>query len=69
MKHALAQLDRREKEIVTRRYLDERPATLAKLADTYGLTAERVRQIAAKAISKLRHVVRPKLRPTPAHVL
>ena len=69
LKNALAQLDRREKEIVTRRYLNERPATLAKLADTYGLTAERVRQIEAKAINKLRHYVRPKLRHAPAHVM
>ena len=66
LKQALAQLDRREKEIVTKRYLNERPATLAKLATTYGLTAERVRQIEAKAIAKLRHYVRPKLR-APAH--
>lgn len=69
LKEALSHLDRREKEIVTRRYLHERPATLAKLADTYGLTAERVRQIEAKAISKLRHHVRPKLHRTPVHVM
>ena len=50
------------KEIVTRRYLNDRPATLAKLANAYGLTAERVRQIEAKAIDKLRHYVRPKPR-------
>ncbi len=69
LKQALAQLDRREKEIVTRRYLNERPATLAKLADIYGLTAERVRQIEAKAINKLRHFVRPKVLRAPAHVM
>jgi RNA polymerase sigma-32 factor len=69
LKEALSHLDRREKEIVTRRYLHERPATLAKLAAAYGLTAERVRQIEAKAISKLRHYVRPKARRTPAHVM
>ncbi len=61
LKEALGRLDRREKEIVTRRYLNDRPATLAKLATAYGLTAERVRQIESKALDKLRHYVRPKL--------
>lgn len=74
LKEALSRLDRREKEIVTRRYLNERPATLAKLATAYGLTAERVRQIESKAIDKLRHYVRPKLKRQsassgPAHVM
>jgi RNA polymerase sigma-32 factor len=62
LQEAMSHLDRREKEIVTRRYLNDRPVTLAKLADNYGLTAERVRQIEAKAIDKIRHYVRPKLR-------
>ena len=72
LKEAMGHLDRREKEIVTRRYLNDRPATLAKLATTYGLTAERVRQIEAKAIDKLRHYVRPKMRlksQAPQHVM
>lgn len=69
LKEALGRLDRREKEIVTRRYLNDRPATLAKLATTYGLTAERVRQIESKAIDKLRHYVRPKLKAAPAHLM
>ncbi len=56
---ALAKLDRREKEIVTKRYLTERPATLAKLAALYGLTAERVRQIEVKAIAKLGQYIKP----------
>jgi len=57
---ALAKLDRREKEIVTKRYLTERPATLAKLATLYGLTAERVRQIEVKAITKLGQYIKPR---------
>jgi RNA polymerase sigma-32 factor len=69
LKEALGHLERREKEIVTRRYLNERPATLAKLADAYGLTAERVRQIEAKAIGKLRHYMRPNVRRAAAHVM
>jgi len=61
---ALAQLDRREKDIVTRRYLTEQPMTLANIAMYYGLTAERVRQIEAKAIGKLRHHIGPRMRRT-----
>ncbi|MBY0511606.1 MAG: RNA polymerase factor sigma-32 [Rhodospirillaceae bacterium] len=62
LREALGQLDRREKEIVTKRYLTERPATLAKLATLYGLTAERVRQIEVKAITKLRQIIKPRRR-------
>ena len=62
LREALGQLDRREQDIVTQRYLTERPATLAKLAALYGLTAERVRQIEVKAISKLGQYVRPRHR-------
>jgi DNA-directed RNA polymerase sigma subunit (sigma70/sigma32) len=36
--------------------------TLSKLAAVYGLTAERVRQIEAKAIGKIRQYLRPKMR-------
>lgn len=60
LRQALKHLDRREQEIVTKRYLTERPATLAKLAALYGLTAERVRQIEAKAIEKLASYVKPR---------
>jgi RNA polymerase sigma-32 factor len=60
LQEAMSHLDRREKEIVTRRYLAEEPDTLAKLAGLYGLTAERVRQIEAKAIDKMRHYLAPR---------
>ncbi|MEQ9448169.1 MAG: sigma-70 family RNA polymerase sigma factor, partial [Rhodospirillaceae bacterium] len=59
IEEAMAHLDRREKEIVRRRYLSKRPATLAKLAGLYGLTAERVRQIEAKAIQKIKDIIGP----------
>lgn len=59
---ALSRLDRREKDIVTRRYLTEEPTTLATIAHAYGLTAERVRQIEAKAIGKLRRYIGPRVR-------
>lgn len=59
LREALAQLDKRERDILSRRYLTERPVTLSKLATVYGLTAERVRQIEAKAISKIRQLMAP----------
>ncbi len=57
---ALSRLDGREKDIVTQRYLAEEPITLATIASSYGLTAERVRQIEAKAIGKLRRHIGPR---------
>jgi len=60
VRDAMSRLDRREREILSRRYLSPRPVTLARLADVYGLTAERVRQIEAKAINKLRQYLMPK---------
>lgn len=59
---ALERLDRREKDIVRKRYLSEEPTTLASIASAYGLTAERVRQIEAKAIGKLRRYIGPRVR-------
>ncbi len=57
VRDAMARLGQREKEILSRRYLSKRPVTLAALAKFYGLTAERVRQIEAKAITKLRQLI------------
>jgi len=62
LRDAISKLDAREREILSRRYLTERPVTLSKLARVYGLTAERVRQIEAKAIGKIKQYLRPKAR-------
>jgi RNA polymerase sigma-32 factor len=52
---ALATLDARSRHIVESRWLDdENPATLHELAAVYGISAERVRQIEAKAMQKLK---------------
>lgn len=59
---ALSRLDHREKDIVMQRYLTDEPSTLAAIANAYGLTAERVRQIEAKAIGKLRRFIGPRFR-------
>lgn len=55
LQDALAQLDERSRRIVESRWLqDEGGLTLHELAAEYGISAERVRQIEAKAMQKLR---------------
>ena len=51
---ALGQLDERSREILRLRWLNEPKVTLRGLAAQYGISAERVRQIEAKAMKKLR---------------
>ncbi len=51
----LAQLDERSRDIVARRWLgNENKVTLQELADEYGVSAERIRQIEANALKKMR---------------
>lgn len=54
MNAALSTLDDRSRDILTRRWLDEPKATLQTLADEYGVSAERIRQIETAALKKLR---------------
>jgi RNA polymerase sigma-32 factor len=58
---ALRQLDDRSRTILQRRWMTEDKATLHELADEYGVSAERIRQIEAGAISRLRTLL-----PAPA---
>ena len=51
---ALAKLDERSRMILSRRWLAESKATLHELAAEYGVSAERIRQIEANAIGKLK---------------
>jgi len=52
---ALAGLDERSRRIIEARWLDEEnPATLHDLAAEFGVSAERIRQIEAKALQKMR---------------
>ena len=51
---ALKNLDGRSREIVQRRWLSEKKATLRELADQFGISAERVRQLEQNALKKLR---------------
>ena len=51
---ALAKLDERSRMILSRRWLADSKATLHELAAEYGVSAERIRQIEANAIGKLK---------------
>ena len=51
---ALSSLDERSIDILQARYLKEEKSTLHTLADKYGVSAERVRQLENKAIKKLK---------------
>ena len=54
LKQALANLDERSRRIIERRWLAEgEEATLHELAAEYGVSAERIRQIEAKAMLKM----------------
>ena len=49
-----AELDERSRDIVQRRWLTEEKATLHELADEYGVSAERIRQLEKNALKKLK---------------
>lgn len=51
---ALSNLDERSRAILQARWLSEDKATLHELADEYGVSAERIRQLEANAMKKLR---------------
>lgn len=54
MNAALKTLDERSRHIIESRWLSEEKLTLHTLADEYSVSAERIRQIEANAIKKLR---------------
>ncbi len=55
-------LNDREKKLLKDRLLSENPKTLQEVADLYGLTRERARQIEAGVISKLREFLKDTIR-------
>ena len=57
MRQALASLDDRARDILNRRWLQEQKEGLQELADKYGVSAERIRQIEAGAMKKLRKAI------------
>jgi len=54
MRSALTTLDERSRNIIVQRWLDEEKSTLQDLADEYGVSAERIRQLEQNALKKLR---------------
>ena len=55
------QLNDKELSVLRERLLSEEPKTLQEVADRYGLTRERARQIEAKVIAKLQEFLKPDL--------
>jgi len=55
LRESLAGLDARSRDIIKRRWLDaDSKVTLQELADEYGVSAERIRQIEANALKKMK---------------
>jgi RNA polymerase sigma-32 factor len=54
---AMETLDERSQTILRSRWMTDEKATLHELADKFGVSAERIRQIEANAIKKLRGIV------------
>ena len=54
---ALEALDDRSRSIIVRRWLTERKMTLQELADEYGVSAERIRQLEKNALDRLRKLI------------
>jgi RNA polymerase sigma-32 factor len=59
LRTAMARLDDRSRDILQRRWMTDDKATLHELADKYGVSAERIRQIESNALSKLRGLMGP----------
>ena len=57
LQSALERLDERARDIVRRRWLTEPKAKLRELAEEYGVSAERVRQIEAQALLELKDAI------------
>ena len=55
LREGMAGLDKRSRDIIARRWLDDdNKVTLQELADEYGVSAERIRQIESNALKKMK---------------
>jgi RNA polymerase primary sigma factor len=63
LEEALSELSEREKMVIKLRFgfEDDHPKTLKEVGKLFNVTRERIRQIEAKALEKLRHPVRSKI--------
>lgn len=57
LQNALLTLDERSQNIVAKRWLADKKTTLQTLADEYGISAERIRQLENNAMKKLRNAL------------
>ena len=55
--HALKALDQRSQDILQQRWLSDQKATLHELADKYGVSAERIRQLEKNAMNKIKNAI------------
>ncbi|MGB9616100.1 MAG: RNA polymerase factor sigma-32 [Desulfomonilaceae bacterium] len=60
-KKALKKLDSRERFIISKRFMEDEPWTLQRIGDHFGTSRERIRQLEARALSKLRKEMAPYL--------
>ena len=58
LKQAIEQLNEREKDIILKRQLEENPPTLDDLSKVYNVSKERVRQIEATALEKMKKFIK-----------
>jgi len=58
---ALGDLDERSRDILQQRWLNEKKATLHDLADIYGVSAERIRQLEKNAMNKVKTALQGEL--------
>ena len=52
--NAMSDLDERSRDILAQRWLADEKKTLHELADQYGVSAERIRQLESNALKKLK---------------
>jgi len=57
VRYALAQLPRRERQVLEERLLDEEPRTLSEIGRELGVSRERIRQLELRACDKLRRLL------------
>lgn len=57
LKRAIMQLNERDKDIITQRWLTEEKATLGDLAVKHNVSAERIRQLEKNAMKKMKNVL------------
>lgn len=57
LQSAMAELDDRSRDILQKRWLTDSKATLHELADVYGVSAERIRQLEKNAMNKVKKMM------------